>query len=140
MPPSPRQTGWRWAIVPLAVIAAFWLAGRLAWLNATMLPQVRWTLINLASCRLVYQGRVKPFDTLARNSLRVISDIETFKGILPASELDVAWPKIEQELKDKYPAIQSEDLSAFETGDTNGLIQRIVDKTQGDTYAITRRS
>ena len=29
---------------------------------------------------VVYQGRVKPFDTLARNSLLVLSDRQTYRG------------------------------------------------------------
>ncbi len=135
--PARRTIGWRWAIVPACVVALFALVvDRVASIPAT--PAGEMDLYRFGQLPLVYQGRVKPFDTLARNSLRVIADIETFNGILPAAELEAAWPTVEQELKSKYPAIQNEDLTAFKTGDTDGLIQLISEKTQGDTYAITR--
>jgi ABC-type transport system involved in cytochrome c biogenesis permease subunit len=40
---------------------------------------------------LVYEGRMKPFDTLARNSLRVISDREYFKDALDKKQPAVKW-------------------------------------------------
>src|SRR5205085_2069730 len=35
-------------------------------------------LAGFGSLPVVYQGRQKPFDTLARNSMRVISNLETY--------------------------------------------------------------
>jgi ABC-type transport system involved in cytochrome c biogenesis permease subunit len=130
---GPRRARW---IVPLTVAALFaLLIARIGTPPRTAAGAM--DLYQFGQLPLVYQGRVKPFDTLARNSLRVISEIETFNGILPASELAEAWPRAERELKEKYPAIADEDLSAFKTGDTNGLIKRIVEKTNGDLYAVT---
>lgn len=64
-------------IFPLLVVilSAAWLLGK-ARLPATMENEM--DLYQFGKLPVVYQGRVKPLDTLARNSLRIISDRQTF--------------------------------------------------------------
>ena len=65
-------------LVPLVVVlgAASWLGSRMTPAEATPdEPDVH----ALGRLPVVYQGRVKPFDTLARNSLRVISGFDTYR-------------------------------------------------------------
>ena len=71
---TPHRVVW---IVPAAVvcISALWIAS-----NArTPKPEsTEFDLYGFGKLPLVYEGRVKPFDTLARNSLRVISEREYY--------------------------------------------------------------
>lgn len=62
---------------------------------------------------VTYQGRVKPLDTLARNTLQIISDKETLVGVMTPVSLKENWEKIETKLKDKWKALGSEDLKGF---------------------------
>ena len=87
---------------------------------------------------LVYQGRVKPFDTLARNSLRVISEGETFKGVMPSDELRKKWPKFAEEVEAEFPGVTAKDIEAFKDGNTKGLIESIVDRTQSEPSQVTQ--
>ena len=54
------------------------------WIGSTLLsespPENELQVSAFSQLPIVYQGRVKPFDTLARNSLRIISEKTTFKG------------------------------------------------------------
>ena len=80
---SPRR--WAQWLVPAGVLAAAGLLlVRVATPPKTADDELQ--VEQFGELPLVYQGRVKPFDTLARNSLRVISDAETFRGVLPAEE------------------------------------------------------
>ncbi len=79
--PASRRPAWRslagWAI-PGATVAA----AALFFLNTARKPSVPEGEMDLpAFGRLpaAYQGRVKPLDTLARNTLRIVSDRETFE-------------------------------------------------------------
>lgn len=139
-------------VVPFVVVACFViLVGR-----ATKAPSVEdgeMDLYAFGELPLVYEGRVKPFDTLARNSLKVISDGETFKGVLPPKELAQAWPEAKQKILEKYEAVTEEDIAKLSReaneatgtqdnpefdGDVDALIDLIVKKTDGDEFAVTK--
>ncbi|HVX11820.1 MAG TPA: cytochrome c biogenesis protein CcsA [Pirellulales bacterium] len=66
----------RW-LAPAAVLALglFWFGG---FVSPHRAPPEAMQLDRFGRLPLVYEGRLKPFDTLARNSLRVISDREYF--------------------------------------------------------------
>jgi ABC-type transport system involved in cytochrome c biogenesis permease subunit/DNA-binding transcriptional MerR regulator len=136
-PASIQRIPWgRRVIIPLSIAAVFaLLMGRLA--TPPHADPGEMDLYQFGQLPLVYQGRVKPFDTLARNSLRAVADSETFKGVLPPAELAEKWPQAEQELKEQFPELKNEDLSAFKRGDIYGLIQRILSKTDADVYRVT---
>jgi ABC-type transport system involved in cytochrome c biogenesis permease subunit len=48
-------------------------------------------LYQFGKLPLVYEGRVKPFDTLARNSLRAMSDRQTFKDNNDKTQPAIRW-------------------------------------------------
>ena len=68
----------RSVIVTAAVvgIAAVWV---LSSAREPRVPQDEMQLAEFGRLPIVYEGRVKPFDTLARNALRIISDKQTFE-------------------------------------------------------------
>ena len=89
-------TGWRrWWLPAAVLIATAALLIRVAAPPHTASQELQ--LEKFGDLPLVYQGRVKPFDTLARNSLRVVADAESFVGVLPPQELQQQWPDIEAE-------------------------------------------
>ncbi len=133
-----RQSG-RWAnwLVPACVVAgAVILLVRVA--TPPKAANDEFQLEQFGELPLVYQGRVKPFDTLARNSLRVISDAETFRGLLPIEEWEREWPKIESQLKARWPELANKDLSAYQKGDLLGLIEFVEQETKADTYEVSK--
>ena len=127
-----RRAGW---ILPAVVVATaasicYWIA---------LPPKTdpgELDLYGFGDLPIVYQGRVKPMDTLARNSLRVIGDSESFVGVLPKDELAENWEQIEADLKARWPELKAEDLSEFRNGDYQGLIALVTEKTGGDEYQI----
>ncbi|MFN0054383.1 MAG: cytochrome c biogenesis protein CcsA [Planctomycetales bacterium] len=58
-------------------------------------------------------GRVKPLDTLARNTLQIISNKETFVGTMDPVNLKKKWPGIEKKLKRRWKVLANEDLADF---------------------------
>ena len=128
-----RRAGWILPAVVVATAAAicYWVA---------LPPKTEpgeLDLYGFGDLPIVYQGRVKPMDTLARNSLRVIGDTESFVGVLPKDELAENWEQIEADLKSRWPELEDEDLSEFRNGDYQGLIALVTEKTGGDEYQIT---
>ena len=128
-----RRAGWILSAVVVATAAAicYWVA---------LPPKAEpgeLDLYGFGDLPIVYQGRVKPMDTLARNSLRVIGDTESFVGVLPKDELAENWEQIEADLKARWPELEDEDLSEFRSGDYQGLIALVTEKTGGDEYQIT---
>ena len=91
-PPSPvvpLPAGVR-ILVPLAVV----LLG-VVYLGSKALPDrtpnTRMKLDEFGSLPLMYQGRVKPFDTLARNGLRIVSNRETFVDTRDQKQPAIRW-------------------------------------------------
>lgn len=74
-----------WVIM---LVMATWLVGK------SRMPRYESTEANLhefGRLPLVYEGRVKPFDTLARNSLRILSNRETFKDKNGDTQPAIRW-------------------------------------------------
>jgi ABC-type transport system involved in cytochrome c biogenesis permease subunit len=82
---------------PFAAKLAPWLIMLLmaGWLvSKSRMPSYESTEANLhefGRLPLVYEGRVKPFDTLARNSLRILSNRETFKDKNGDTQPAIRW-------------------------------------------------
>ncbi|NQV28145.1 MAG: cytochrome c biogenesis protein CcsA [Rhodopirellula sp.] len=77
-------------LVPWLIMLLFagWLVSK------SRMPSYESTEANLhefGRIPLVYEGRVKPFDTLARNSLRMLSNRETFKDKNDKTQPAVRW-------------------------------------------------
>lgn len=117
-------------LVPMAVVglAAVWV------LTAMRTPQAadgQMQLYEAGKIPVMYQGRIKPFDTLARNSLRIISDYETFKDAEGKRQPAVKWlldviARPSEAVKHKVVRIQN-----LEVLDVLGLERR-----EGFHYAI----
>jgi len=77
-PPLPaRGNALEWVLPVVTVAAALAFYG---WtIRAPKTPVGEIDLAALGRIPVTYQGRVKPLDTLARNTLRIVSDRETFK-------------------------------------------------------------
>ena len=72
----------------IMLLMAGWLVSK------SRMPSYESTEANLhefGRLPLVYEGRVKPFDTLARNSLRILSNRETFKDKNGDTQPAVRW-------------------------------------------------
>jgi len=138
LPPLDRSTsagvaGW---VVPAIVVALAALL--LAWQARP--PRVESGVIDLEAfgrLPVAYKGRVKPLDSLARNSLRIISNKESFTGRMDRDILIAEWPEIRQKLLEKWPQLSAADLADFEKEpDIDKLIERIVEKTAGARFDV----
>jgi len=72
----------------IMLVIAGWLVSK------SRMPDYESTEANLhefGKLPLVYEGRVKPFDTLARNSLRILSNRETFKDKNGNTQPAIRW-------------------------------------------------
>ena len=77
-------------VVPLAVVLL--AAMGLAWkARIPETPAGKMKLDEFGSLPLIYQGRVKPIDTLARNSLRMISDAQSFVDNTEKRQPAIRW-------------------------------------------------
>jgi ABC-type transport system involved in cytochrome c biogenesis permease subunit len=65
----------QWFPVLLVAIFAVWVASKA---RVPRAPDGQMNLTEFGKLPIVYEGRVKPFDTLARNSLRIISTKQEF--------------------------------------------------------------
>ncbi|HEX5442177.1 MAG TPA: cytochrome c biogenesis protein CcsA, partial [Pirellulales bacterium] len=93
-----------WA-VPLVLVAAAgaWLAGR----ASPRIAEGQMRLDEFGRLPVAYEGRMKPFDTLARNALRVLSDRDyfTIKEEKKQSAL-MRWLGYQDEVEKKQPAVR----------------------------------
>jgi ABC-type transport system involved in cytochrome c biogenesis permease subunit len=87
---------------------------------------------------ILYQGRAKPLDTLARNTLQIISDKETFVGPMDTVTLRKKWASVEAKVKGEWKALASEDLAtlATEPDPVAALARRIEEKTKAKPSEI----
>lgn len=58
-------------------------------------------------------ARAKPWDTLAKNTLQIMSNREKLYGQLPAETLKERWPAIEARIKKHWPQLESRNLSDY---------------------------
>jgi ABC-type transport system involved in cytochrome c biogenesis permease subunit len=84
---------------------------------------------------VMYKGRVKPLDTLARNSLLLLSDKSTFKAVMKPSELKEKWTDVSKKVRKQWSAVSEEDLVAIER-DLQELVDLIVRRTGQDDKII----
>ncbi|REJ80255.1 MAG: hypothetical protein DWQ29_14300 [Planctomycetota bacterium] len=87
---------------------------------------------------VVDDGRPKPIDTLARNSLLQISDAQSFRGRMDERTLKKNWPEIREEIADEWDEVDVDDLSDFEgrLADLPEVAAVIEDLTGADRQAI----
>ncbi len=110
----------RFAPLALVGVCALWIAGK------ARLPEAggKMDLVAFGELPVVYQGRPKPFDTLARNTLRIISKREYFAN--PAGEKRPAIEWLLDVISEKPEALQHKvfRIENLELLDTLGLERR----------------
>lgn len=86
-----RKTGWllRWGLPALvALLLGGWLASEA---RPPYQPAGEMHLYDFGKLPVVFQGRIKPIDSLARNSLQILSDRQTFQGDDGTRQPAVRW-------------------------------------------------
>ncbi len=127
--------GWSSIVVPVLVVGLF----AVIFSRAASRPEAPSDEVNLLAfgeLPVIADGRVKPMDTLARNTLRVIRNRESFKGRIEGDALQEAWPEIVAELHEKWPDVDQKALEALD-GDIDAAIAMIEEETQADHYDVT---
>jgi cytochrome c-type biogenesis protein CcsB len=122
-PPVPKVEGYVGWLVPLAMVllAAVWVSSR------AMPPSqssAEMHVEQFGALPLMYEGRVKPFDTLARNSLRILSNRETFVDTRGRRQPAINWLLdliAHPRMADEHPVFRIENLEIL---DTLGLRRR----------------
>ncbi|MFN0195775.1 MAG: cytochrome c biogenesis protein CcsA [Planctomycetaceae bacterium] len=84
------QTGWLEKLVPLAVVLVFggWL---LSHARMPKYPAEDYQLYAFGQLPIVSGGRLQPIDSLARNSLRAISDRQTYRDANGKKQPAIRW-------------------------------------------------
>jgi ABC-type transport system involved in cytochrome c biogenesis permease subunit len=85
---TPRQWGERWVPIAIALLGIVWFTYRLA--PQRVDPRSP-DLIAFGQLPVHYEGRVKPLDSLARNSMRIISNRETFVDSKGDKQPAIRW-------------------------------------------------
>ncbi len=104
-------------LFPVAIVVLFaaWLGGK-ARLPAP--PAGEMNLYEFGKIPVVYQGRPKPIDTLARNSLRIISDKQTFVDANGKRQPAIRWlldVLIKPEEGYKHKVVRIDNLDVLDT-------------------------
>ncbi|MCH5373050.1 MAG: cytochrome c biogenesis protein ResB, partial [Planctomycetes bacterium] len=83
------STGAKWLIPGVvALILLGWAIGKMV---PRSTPSGEFNLVEFGKLPVVYEGRIKPMDTLARNALRKISDYETYRDDSGNKHSAVEW-------------------------------------------------
>jgi ABC-type transport system involved in cytochrome c biogenesis permease subunit len=100
-------------IVPLVVVlvCAMWVGSKA---RTPRQSADRMDLYAFGKIPVVFQGRQKPLDTLARNALRVVSNRQTFHGRMTDDALRKKWPKIVSKVKSRWPELSEADLNSVD--------------------------
>jgi ABC-type transport system involved in cytochrome c biogenesis permease subunit len=135
--PKPLQVypGGRAAtLLPSAVVAIF--AALFMWTTSSPRPEFdQMTIHQFGELPVIADGRVKPFDTLARNNLRVISNRYTFRARKATAELQEQWSEISQKLAKRYNHVSAEEIKKLD-GDVKAAIELIAKGADQNVYRI----
>ena len=127
--PAPKKH-WLYALVPLACMGmvALFLGSRVVAKSAT---HGEMQVAELGRLPLAYQGRIKPFDTLARNSLKLLSTKESFKCRVTANDLDDdrVWRKISKNIQREWPKVSTTELVDARKQGFRGLLAAVAKAT-----------
>jgi ABC-type transport system involved in cytochrome c biogenesis permease subunit len=122
----PSSSGIAVWLVPLLIvlISAGWLGSK------SRVPKADKGECNLQEVRklpVVYGGRVKPLDTLARNSLRLISGKQTFYALMDKKTFQENWDDIKADVQKKWKSLTDETLKDFD-GTPADLIELVLEQ------------
>ncbi len=111
-PAAPSRRG-RWLIfAPLITVVVF--GGYL--LSKARVPKAKEGTVDLIAfgkLPIVSEGRPKPIDTLARNSLLIISDRQDLQAQVDGNVLKDNWAEVSADIRKKWPAVTAEDVATF---------------------------
>jgi ABC-type transport system involved in cytochrome c biogenesis permease subunit len=128
------EVHWPSIVVPVIVVSLF----ALLFFRAANRPAPtvdKMDLQAVGELPVIADGRVKPFDTLARNALRVIRTRETFSGRIEGEELKQEWPEIVEALHKNWPTVEASKLQAMD-GDIDAAIAMIEEKAAEEHYVV----
>ncbi|MFQ5731466.1 MAG: cytochrome c biogenesis protein CcsA [Planctomycetaceae bacterium] len=107
-----------WFPAAICALVAFWLAGKLMTATRNSAADEAMNIRAFGDLPVVYQGRVKPFDSLSRNSLRVISAQQTFRDQNNTRQPAIRWlldTITKPETADKYRVYKVVNLDVLST-------------------------
>ncbi len=121
-------------IFPIAVVVlgSVWLLGQA---YRPSVPADKMRLDDFGKLPVVHGGRMQPFDTLARSSLRIISNKDTFVGRYDRATLAEKWSDIKDNVHDQWPEVSEADLDACPQD-----VDKLIDVVAGKTYQKRERS
>jgi len=103
-------------------------------------------LVAFSKLPIVSEGRPKPIDTLARNTLLILSDSQELPLQRDGADLKANWKEVAAAIRDKWPEVTEEDVANF-SGDLDELAplaQKIADRSghplmqvDSDLYKLT---
>jgi ABC-type transport system involved in cytochrome c biogenesis permease subunit len=129
-----RNQHWTTIAVPIIVVGLF---ACLFYQKANRPDPVldKMDLQAVGELPVIADGRVKPFDTLARNTLRVICNRESFKGRIELPELQEQWPELAAALSEEWPEVDAVKLQELD-GDIDAAIAMIEKETEEEHYVV----
>ena len=120
-----------WCVVLLAFFVLWSAARPSAHEEGTM------NLNAFGELPVIFKGRVKPYDSLARNALLVISGRQSFRARYDSKELAENWSEIKPKLQSRWGSLTDERLKQFE-GDSDALAEFVVEHTDSDPYTVEK--
>jgi len=110
-PPVGRRKLWT-IVAPVVVVVVF--GGYL--LSKARVPSAKEGTVDLiafAKLPIVSEGRPKPIDTLARNTLLIISDRQELEAQIDGGVLKEHWAEVSADIRKQWPAVTVEDVATF---------------------------
>ena len=143
-PDSDTRPAWkRWAM-PVGIAALFLLT--VGYMARPVKPTAEgFDLARFGRLPVLEKGRVKPLDTLARNTLRVISNRETFLDATGKSQPAIRWlidtvtekaPPPSQSSNESEPAIAANDYRVFRIENEDVLNLLGLERRKGFRYSV----
>ena len=139
-------------IVEVAVAAALVLCVGALFLYLAQMPKYdkgEMDLTAFGQILVVSEGRPKPIDTVARNSLLILSNRQALRGRMDERTLQANWKEIEAGIRKEWPEVQAADLAEFD-GQLSDLaaIESLIEERSEETreqvrnklYALTSES
>ena len=119
--PTKSPSGRRWwgILPPLLTVLIF--GGYL--LSKARPPKVetgKADIVAFSKLPIVSEGRPKPIDTLARNTLLILSDSQELPLQRDGEDLKANWEEVSAAIRKKWPKVTAEDVASF-SGDLDDL-------------------
>lgn len=103
-------------------------------------------LVAFGKLPIVSEGRPKPIDTLARNTLLILSDRQDLQAAIDGADLKANWEHTAAAIRKKWPQVTADDVATFSGSldDLAALVKTIANRSghpleqvDGQLYALT---